>query len=145
MTGTARTDALQLLKRESWRCRSFEEWPHQNILGISKEDMARAGFFFIGSPDKVQCAFCLISIRNWSIMDSAMGCHIRYTMCGRRSFCPFIQGYEVGNIPIDPVSGFDAEDDDDAIHINSINLRMSSAWPGGTLFNFDMYQNKKIN
>ena len=146
MPGTARTSALRLLKRESWRLTTFrEDWPHRITLGLAKEDMARAGFFFSGVRDKVQCAFCQISIQNWSSLDSAMGNHVRYTVIGHRSFCPFVEGYEVGNIPIDPVSGFDAADDEDATHINNVNLRLSPGWPGGNLYplHFSLRRKKK--
>ena len=64
-------------------------------MGVSAEELARAGFFFTGSADRVQCAFCENVLRNWEPNDQPMYEH-------RRHFprCPFVLGQDVGNVQV---------------------------------------------
>jgi baculoviral IAP repeat-containing protein 7/8 len=62
--------------------------------------LAEAGFFKMGLGDSVQCAFCSGVLNNWERGDDAMAehkCHFPR--------CPFMNGYDVGNVPVenDPI------------------------------------------
>ncbi|KAK6171478.1 hypothetical protein SNE40_019660 [Patella caerulea] len=58
--------------------------------------MAKVGFSFTGSPDRIQCVFCNCILKNWQDVDIPMIEH-------RKHFpnCPFVCGHQVGNIPLD--------------------------------------------
>ena len=79
-------------KSESARLETFRNWSHRTILSA---DLANAGFVYAGNDDHVQCVFCSGLVGNWEEEDFPMTEH-------RRLYpeCPFIQGLEVGNIPI---------------------------------------------
>ena len=88
-------------KSEFSRLKTFANWPKSII---SPEDLANAGFVYIGreiddSQDNVQCVFCAGIIGNWEIGDDPHQEHARsFPNCG------FVRGIDVGNIPIrDPV------------------------------------------
>ena len=86
-------DFLQRMKSEQARLETFVRWP--NRAAISGEALAKAGFFYTLSADRVQCAFCENVLRNWEAGDDAFAEH-------RRHFprCRFVLGLDVGNIPI---------------------------------------------
>lgn len=110
LTEDDRRFGLWLLRRESFRRITFDDdWPHENIPGLSRDDCAKAGLFYTGVEDRLQCAFCLIVIFNWEGPDTALGEHRRFTMIERAGetpacFCPFIMGDPVGNIPLEPAT-----------------------------------------
>jgi len=58
-------------------------------------DLASAGFVFTGDRDLVRCVFCGQYVGNWEEEDFPITEH-------RSLFphCPFVQGHDVGNIPI---------------------------------------------
>ena len=91
-----------LMRFESNRLRSFQmnpPWPKDNV-DIKK--LAKAGFFYVFSGDRVHCAFCRGEVCNWERDDDPMSEHARHFIT-----CPFIMGGEVGNVPLgdDPIPG----------------------------------------
>ena len=86
---------LQRMRSEEARLMTYTRWP--NHASVSPEDLARAGFFYTGSNDRVQCAFCENVLRNWETGDNPTFEH-------RRHFprCRFVLGQDVGNVPIPP-------------------------------------------
>jgi len=96
------SQVYELMRSESNRLRSFQmnpPWP-KDCIDIKK--LAKAGFFYIFSGDKVHCAFCRGQVCRWERGDDPMTEHARHF-----TTCPFIMGGEVGNIPIgeDPLPG----------------------------------------
>ena len=85
--------AMQRLKDEERRLMTFTRWPKGS--GVSPENLARAGFFYTGTNDQVQCAFCEKTLMNWEHGDDPMAEHWKHV-----PRCPFVQQYDVGNIPI---------------------------------------------
>ena len=84
---------LQRMKTEEARVMTYTMWP--NDAAVSPEELALAGFFYTGSTDRVQCAFCENVLRNWESGDNPTFEH-------RRHFprCRFVLGQDVGNVPI---------------------------------------------
>uniref|UniRef100_H3CEA9 RING-type E3 ubiquitin transferase n=1 Tax=Tetraodon nigroviridis TaxID=99883 RepID=H3CEA9_TETNG len=96
------------MRREKDRIRTFREWPAD--AAVAPADLAKAGFFFLGPRDAVQCFCCGGILRCWVQGDSPGDEH-------RRHFptCCFILGRAVGNIPLqagssDSVDEMEAED-----------------------------------
>lgn len=81
------------MRREKDRIRTFREWPAD--AAVAPADLAKAGFFFLGPRDAVQCFCCGGILRCWVQGDSPGNEH-------RRHFptCCFILGRAVGNIPL---------------------------------------------
>ena len=52
----------QDMREESQRRLTFRGWP---LSSPSPEDLARAGFFFLGRQDEVECAFCGTQVYDW--------------------------------------------------------------------------------
>ncbi|XP_076445589.1 uncharacterized protein LOC143283291 [Babylonia areolata] len=48
----------------SSRVNSFTNWPH--CASHSPEDMAEAGFYFVGTDDLVRCFYCKGGLKSWS-------------------------------------------------------------------------------
>ena len=84
---------LQPMRSEEARLMTYTRWPSH--ASVSPEDLARAGFFYTGYNDRVQCTFCEGTVHNWESGDQPMLSH-------RRNFprCRFVQRQDVGNIPI---------------------------------------------
>ncbi|XP_071492028.1 E3 ubiquitin-protein ligase XIAP-like [Diadema antillarum] len=72
------------------RLKSFEKWPRTNP--IEPRDLARAGFFYTGENDTVQCFACYGQISRWKPLDVPSIEH-------RTNFpnCPLVLGLDVGN------------------------------------------------
>lgn len=87
-------DNLHLYRSEAARLTTFANWP---LRSIRPADLANAGFIYTGDNDMVRCVFCGQYVGNWQNEDFPMTEH-------RVLFpqCPFIRGYDVGNIPVDP-------------------------------------------
>ncbi|XP_035215076.1 putative inhibitor of apoptosis isoform X2 [Stegodyphus dumicola] len=60
----------------SARLRSFVSWPSN--VPVSKEDLAEAGFFYIGISDHVKCFHCNGGLCNWEIGDDPWVEHARW-------------------------------------------------------------------
>lgn len=81
------------MRREGDRIRTFQEWPAD--AAVAPADLAKAGFFFLGPGDAVQCFCCGGILRCWMQGDTPGDEH-------RRHFptCCFVLGRAVGNIPL---------------------------------------------
>lgn len=86
-----------LMRRERDRLRTFQNWPDE--APVTSEDLAKAGFYFLGSEDKVQCFCCGGILRHWVDGDCPTAEHTRHF-----PDCKFILGRAVGNIPLQPGS-----------------------------------------
>uniref|UniRef100_A0A8B9KNT4 RING-type E3 ubiquitin transferase n=1 Tax=Astyanax mexicanus TaxID=7994 RepID=A0A8B9KNT4_ASTMX len=82
---------------EEERLRSFEHWATDSP--VSPADLARAGFYFLGYGDTVQCFCCDGVLRCWVSGDEPLREHKRHFPT-----CGFILGRSVGNIPRPPGS-----------------------------------------
>lgn len=81
------------LRYEQVRLNTFYDWPSG-----AKADpcsLAQDGLFYTGSADRVQCAFCRGLMRNWEPADIPSAEHRRHY-----PDCPFVQGRDVGNVPL---------------------------------------------
>lgn len=75
------------------RLNTFENrWPHTYI---SKEILAKTGFFFTGPYDETKCNFCNVVIKNWELGDNEVTEHIRWS-----PNCPLLKRRVTPNIPI---------------------------------------------
>lgn len=81
------------MRGEGTRLRTFQNWPAD--APVTSGDLARAGFFFLGSGDDVQCFCCGGILRCWVHGDSPASEHKRHFPT-----CSFILGRAVGNIPL---------------------------------------------
>uniref|UniRef100_A0A3Q1IXZ9 RING-type E3 ubiquitin transferase n=1 Tax=Anabas testudineus TaxID=64144 RepID=A0A3Q1IXZ9_ANATE len=81
------------MRREVERLRTFQNWPAD--APVTSEELAKAGFFFLGPGDKVQCFCCGGILRCWVHGDSPSTEHQRHFPT-----CSFILGRAVGNIPL---------------------------------------------
>lgn len=63
---------------ETGRLSSFDQyWPHHDEEGnLTKENMAKAGFFFIGRDDCVKCFACHVKLIGWDESDDPWDKHI---------------------------------------------------------------------
>lgn len=85
---------LSGMEIESHRLDTYTDWP--NRQAISPEELAQAGFFFTGSADRVQCAFCENVLRNWELGDDALAEHMRHF-----PRCRFMTNpNDCGNVPL---------------------------------------------
>uniref|UniRef100_A0A667ZKJ7 RING-type E3 ubiquitin transferase n=1 Tax=Myripristis murdjan TaxID=586833 RepID=A0A667ZKJ7_9TELE len=81
------------MRRERERLRTFQNWPAD--APVTSGDLAKAGFFFLGPGDKVQCFCCGGILTYWVHGDSPTAEHKRHFPT-----CSFILGRAVGNIPL---------------------------------------------
>lgn len=58
------------------RLDTFRNWPETAY--VSAEELAEAGFIYLGSQDRVQCAFCKGVLRNWAPGDRAFVEHQKH-------------------------------------------------------------------
>ena len=84
------------MKTESTRLMTYRRWPAR--VGVTPENLTRAGFYYTGSNDTVQCSFCENTIGNWKPGDNPVLEHKR-----RFRDCKFILGEYVGNVTMEPV------------------------------------------
>ena len=81
--------------RERTRLQTFEHlWPLPDE--VTPSAMAKAGFYYTGIADRVQCAICRGILRNWEPGDIPWDEHKNYF-----GFCRLITGQDGSNIPID--------------------------------------------
>ncbi|KAK3098726.1 hypothetical protein FSP39_022408 [Pinctada imbricata] len=89
-------DSFNYYRAESYRLETFQNWPKQSI--VTKEDLARHGFYYLKSGDRVKCAFCNVVLRDWAPGDNVETEHKRHS-----KRCPLVlQGlWGAQNIPYD--------------------------------------------
>ncbi|XP_068453591.1 baculoviral IAP repeat-containing protein 7 [Clinocottus analis] len=81
------------MRAEAERLRTFESWPAD--APVTPGELTRAGFFFLGPGDKVQCFCCGGVLRCWVPGDSPAAEHGRhFPTCGHAL------GRAVGNVPL---------------------------------------------
>ncbi|XP_066559016.1 baculoviral IAP repeat-containing protein 7 [Amia ocellicauda] len=80
------------MRSEGERLGTFRFW--SSDAPVSATDLAKAGFYFLGTGDKVQCFCCGGILRHWVQGDSPLEEHKRHFPT-----CGFILGRDVGNIP----------------------------------------------
>ena len=79
---------------ELCRLQSFHHWPSN--ASISPTELANAGFFYMGTDDRVQCIFCRGILRCWEPDDKALAEHLRHF-----PQCPFLTDPQsVGNVQL---------------------------------------------
>jgi len=77
---------FERLKDEHVRLSTFFDWPERVASIVNPHELARAGMFYTGQTDRVQCVYCRGYLRNWVQGDVPADEH-------RRLFpkCPFIR------------------------------------------------------
>ncbi|KAK7922535.1 hypothetical protein WMY93_009437 [Mugilogobius chulae] len=81
------------MKSEATRLESYRKWPTSSHMRPC--DLARAGLFYVGKNDHVQCFCCGGMMGAWEPGDTAWGEHEKHY-----SSCLFVLGHDVGNVPI---------------------------------------------
>ncbi|XP_016284071.1 baculoviral IAP repeat-containing protein 7 [Monodelphis domestica] len=82
---------------EASRRKTFQDWPPEGP--VSPQDLARAGFFYVGPQDRVQCFCCGGMLDNWMAGDSPILEHQRFF-----PKCQFALSKHTGNIPAQDTS-----------------------------------------
>lgn len=78
---------------EVTRLESFRNW---SVPFISKIELARYGFYFVGPNDMVKCFFCRVEIGLWEPNDNVLSEHLRWS-----PYCPLLRKRQTNNVPID--------------------------------------------
>lgn len=81
------------MKQELRRLDTFVAWPIGNI--VNPQLLARDGFYYLGTADRVQCAFCNDVLCDWVEGDYPNVEHDKHF-----TDCQFIRGQNVGNVSI---------------------------------------------
>lgn len=81
-------------KQESSRLHTFANFPKGDI--VAPRELARDGFVYAGQGDRVGCVYCLRNVQDWQ-----RGQDPRLEHESTNPSCPFVRGYDVGNVPID--------------------------------------------
>ena len=83
-THQQRNEDFSRFKDENARLQSFNhQWPTD--CPLDKNELAKAGLFFTGPGDRVQCPWCEGGLYNWVEGDTAFGEHAKYFPS-----CPFV-------------------------------------------------------
>jgi len=79
------------LKNEEVRLSTFRDWPERAAAIVEPREIAKAGMFYTGQADRVQCAYCRGYLRNWVQGDRPADEH-------RRHFpdCSFVKTTSIG-------------------------------------------------
>ncbi|XP_030359178.1 baculoviral IAP repeat-containing protein 7 [Strigops habroptila] len=92
------------MRDEVRRLRTFWRWPATSP--VSPRDLVKAGFFFVGPSDEVQCFCCGGVLKDWGPGDCPVAEHLKFFPS-----CEFICGEDVGNQEMLPFHEiFDAVD-----------------------------------
>ncbi|NXE20579.1 BIR7B protein, partial [Ardeotis kori] len=78
------------MRNEARRLRTFRQWP--STSPVSARDLVKAGFFFVGPRDEVQCFCCGGVLQDWRPGDCPIAEHLKFFPS-----CKFICGEDVGN------------------------------------------------
>ncbi|KFW88514.1 Baculoviral IAP repeat-containing protein 7-B [Phalacrocorax carbo] len=84
------------MRNEERRLRTFWQWP--DTSPVSAQDLVKAGFFFVGPSDEVQCFCCGGVLKDWEPGDSPLAEHQKFFPS-----CGFICGEDVGNEEMPPL------------------------------------------
>ncbi|KGL76021.1 Baculoviral IAP repeat-containing protein 7-B [Tinamus guttatus] len=88
---TARFQLFKFIMRnEARRLRTFWQWPESSP--VSARDLAKAGFFFVGPGDEVQCFCCGGVLKDWVPGDCPIIEHLKFFPS-----CKFVCGEDVGS------------------------------------------------
>jgi hypothetical protein len=82
------------MRYEEKRLSSFQGFPPS--CPVQPAELARAGFYFTGRSDAVQCFSCHIALRGWETGDTAEEEHRRHN-----PFCPLLNNTGTTNVPIE--------------------------------------------
>lgn len=83
-----------MLRAEIVRMSTFHDWPETNP--IAKIDFVKAGLFYTGEGDRVQCAFCRNYLKNWTPGDEPMVEHKKHF-----KECRFVKGLDLGTVEVE--------------------------------------------
>ena len=61
------------------RLQSFKDW--SEALAPQPQDLAEAGFFYLGKGDRVACFWCGGGLRDWLLCDDPWNEHAKYFPC----------------------------------------------------------------
>lgn len=75
------------------RLESFRNW---SVPFISKAELARYGFYYVGPNDMVKCYFCRVEIGLWEPNDNVLSEHLRWS-----PYCALLRKRQTNNVPID--------------------------------------------
>lgn len=70
------------MRTEEARLQTFQTWP---LAFLSPVELAKAGFYYLGSADRVACFACGVKLSNWEPRDDALLEHLRHF-----PNCPFL-------------------------------------------------------
>ena len=84
------TTLLPDYKNEQVRRETFRNWPTHAYVG--PDELAQAGFIYLGSQDRVQCVFCKGTLKNWAPGDRAFHEHQK-----KFPSCPFVNNPRIGS------------------------------------------------
>ncbi|XP_068006491.1 baculoviral IAP repeat-containing protein 7 [Melanerpes formicivorus] len=88
------------MRSEARRLRTFQQWPDTSPM--SPRDLVKAGFFFVGPGDDVQCFCCGGVLKDWAPGNCPIAEHLKFFPS-----CKFICGEDVGNqemLPLQEIS-----------------------------------------
>jgi len=69
---------LELLSNEDVRFSTFHDWPERAARVVNPRELAKAGLFYTGQADRVQCAFCLGCLHGWEQGDRPANEHDKH-------------------------------------------------------------------
>jgi hypothetical protein len=110
----------QELHRELIRRETFRTCP--STLVVSKEALAKAGFFYVAEDDCVQCAFCKRKTPRSFALDQPLAVHKVLN-----SLCPFVAGLPTKNVPLTDIQP--TADDRVRLKFEFFRLRTFRKWP----------------
>ncbi|XP_051947914.1 baculoviral IAP repeat-containing protein 7-like isoform X1 [Xyrauchen texanus] len=90
------------MRSEEERLQTFPNW--SSDAPVSPAELARAGFFYLGYSDTVQCFCCDGILRHWVDGDTPLGEHERHFPT-----CGFVMGRDVGNVPLGSTDSVDGQ------------------------------------
>ena len=79
------------LKNEEVRLSTFRDWPERAAAIVEPHELAKAGMFYTGQADRVQCAYCRGYLRNWVQGDRPADEHHRHF-----PDCNFLKNTNIG-------------------------------------------------
>jgi len=71
-------DFERMTTDETARLSTFRDWPQKAAHIVKPRDLAKAGLFYTGQADRVQCAFCRGYLYNWVQGDKPADEHRRH-------------------------------------------------------------------